>query len=168
LNRLSKLKSATAFAIYTVLSLPLFIVVLAMAAVFAPVAEPRKIPPELVGWWQAERFNPSQEIYERDSYNFAPEGLYSDGSTKAFKEGNCTIFISKVIVGQVSVEGSTLTLTPQQGTKTTENKCSGEKSEAPMELNKEVYHYQIHQQACGWVLCLAGRFGEQCLTPTKF
>jgi hypothetical protein len=167
LNDLSRFKSAIAFCTYNALNLVVFTVAAFMFVALAPVTEQelaaKRILSELEGVWEdRDRFPTEIEIYQ-----FYSSGNYWHSSLEWFNEGNCKIVTTVGWFGRMSVDGSTLTLTPNEGTREVENSCSGNTSEEISELTPEVYEYRIEKDEDGWRLCLSGRYGELCLTPKK-
>jgi hypothetical protein len=142
-----------------------------MDATLAPGRQESKaaLPAELVGAWELKNAASRGGVYSLDivSYKFFSDGRYFTVGTRGSTEGRCIKSVAQNALGRVSVEGSNLVLIPQKRTEMTQNGCSGEKSEAQMALDKEVYRYEIRQQPSGWTLCLTGRLGERCLIPTK-
>jgi hypothetical protein len=173
LNRLSKLRSGMAFAIFVTLSpFPLLAEGL-MAASTVPVnqAQTPTLPASLVGGWQTTRKTRSDGVTTVESirYKFFENGGYFRVSVTGSTDGRCTKQVSQEAFGRMAVEGSTLVFTPSKSTESTKEGCSEKKSESsrPLELNKEADQYQIRQQTSGQELCLAGRQGELCLTPDQ-
>jgi hypothetical protein len=176
LMHVSRLRSAIAFCIYAALS-PFLILVQALMAVVISVNQTAPpVPDELVGVWETNRQNNANGIhsFEHLAYSFsAPEskiartGNYLMFQLRGFTNGKCIIRMDQSESGSVLVKGSIIELAPYKRIRTTENGCTGTKSETPLDRSKSEYHYQITRQSSGWSLCLEDRFGQTCLTPKK-
>lgn len=172
LNHLSRLRSGIAFTVFVMLSPLVFLVETFMgSSTFLQHYAYEPLPAELVGSWETMRQTNFDGVLltERVGYKFVPERIYFSSDWKLSANGRCIKTTQYGAWGRVTVQGSTLILTSKQRTEIIDDKCSGKRSERPMEPRKtvEVYQYQIHKNVKSWELCLNGRFGEICLTPNK-
>jgi hypothetical protein len=171
LNRLSKLRSGIALAIFLTLSPFQLLIGLLMNASAVPLHPGTKptLPAELAGTWLRKREATSGGVHSGEliTYAFFPGDTYFIIATTGSTNGRCLRMTTRRERGRVTAEGSMLAFTPRERSEVTDDGCSGRKWEANLELAKEVCRYELHRRTTGWELCLAGRFGETCLTPGK-
>ncbi len=176
LLQVTRLRSAVALSLFVVLSPLLLLVQLLIGATFAPSRTGPVVPTDLVGLWQRSLQTESHGIHSSEvlGYSFAapesrmaPTGLYFMVKANSWAEGKCLIQSGQKEFGRLIVQGSSLTLVPQQRTQSAGNTCTGKSTEAPMNLSKTEYQFKVNQQPDGATLCLTVRFGQTCLSPRK-
>ena len=168
----SKVRSAVALFLFLI-SIP--ILVLGQYAMVALVMPPH-VPSDLVGRWHSltrqTDTNGITKVHTLDYSFFAPEfkmlpaGTYKLLERHGSSNGKCFSVATRTEFGQLVVLGPTVELTPQQGSETKDDQCTGKHSETPIDLGKAEYQYEITRQS-PWQLCLSDRFGKFCLTPEK-
>ncbi len=173
LNNSTRGRSAIALTVFTLLSpIPLAIQVLMQQNLMSEpdhrAAARGRIPLEMVGSWKATY--PATDSagipsIETATYKFGPGGDYDRIHQKSLKQGTCTNTAEENAHGQASVDGSTLTLVPRTHLGARYGSCSSERSVSTLNLDKEIYSFEIQHQATGWLLCLTDRYGQQCFLP---
>ena len=170
LNQTSKARSGIAFAIFLLLSPVALGLQLLMGSTLYSRA-PASFPAKLVGQWELVKDDRSTQIATHHAvmFRFDPNGYYLTLDTLGTTNGKCYTMVTNGSYGHATVAGPELTLHLQKHTETTNNNCTGTKSEVAKDLANDVYQYSIRQNpdAEGQQLCLMGRFGETCLNPKK-
>lgn len=130
----------------------------------APVAT--RVPPELVGEWQARRgsgssyYNPNSGSYGApngtiDSYKFFADGTYEHAMLMQNSLYNCTIRVFGRETGTTLVEGNRLTITPGPGTlEYTDNCRPNMNSKKATQMDQKKWHWQIGRDEHGVKLCV--------------
>ncbi len=173
LNNVSRARSAIALALFT-LTLPgLMFVQYLIERSSTPDQErsatARELPPEMVGLWRVVYAAGSTEApsTEASSYSFTSSGEYFTLRTSVARREACMLTTEENSYGHASVDARVLTLVPLKHTRRVSNSCSSDKTETALDLGKEIYPFEVRQQPTGWVLCLSGRYGQQCLSAAK-
>jgi hypothetical protein len=173
LTNVSRSRSAIALVVFTLLSPLLLAMQFFMQQNLMPAPERRgasagRLPLELIGIWKSKSARASDSIpsAEATTYDFFTSGEYFRIHRSSVVQGGCVVTALENSLGRASVDGSMLVLAPQKHTMKMINECSKEQTETSLDLGKEIHAFEIRHQPTGWVLCLSGRYGQQCLTAT--
>lgn len=169
LNQVSKARSGIAFAVYCLLSVPATVLVALIGSSGMPHQIRTTLPLELAGRWETRHDNVSGKEHSQEifTFNIGKDGYYFMLDVKGWTNGMCAKIDQDGSVGHITVAGPKLVLTQSSHTVMLDDRCTGKKSETKLELNKEVYQYEIRQSATGQQLYLSGRFGQQSLSPVR-
>lgn len=168
LNNLSRMRSAIALVVFLALTPVLMAIQIFMQSTVllsrdrAPV---RHFPAELSGLWKfndvtaADRSPPT----EGATYMFYPGGEYFSIHMSAASQGGCVTMTLENASGRATTDGAMLTLAQSKHSATSLNRCSGEKTEKTLPVETTTYAFEVRHLPAGWLLCLSGRYGQECL-----
>ncbi len=156
LNDASRRRSAIALAVFTVL-IPLMIVPQYLMggnlipSQESPATAAGDLPLEMIGLWKAGFTEGGNSVPsdEAATYDFFPNGEYFRIRKSTARQGACRIVTLDNASGYARVDGSMLVLVPLKRIKTVANGCTTEKVETPLDLDKEIYPFEIRHQPAG-------------------
>jgi len=166
LNGVSRERSAIALAIYTMTIPVLLALQYFLQGNYLPAkARGGELPLELVGLWKSNDAAGADGVPppEATTVDFFSNGDYFRIHRSTVRQGACVISTLENSQGRASVDGATVVLAPRKRSATSLNGCSREKLEKPLDPEKEIYSFEIRHELAGWVLCLSGRYGQECL-----
>jgi hypothetical protein len=171
LNDVSRGRSAIALTVFTVVSPALLGIQILMQYNLPGQKDPAsRLPRDLVGLWKtSDATGPDGgPSLEGTIYDFFATGEYARIHKGIVRQGTCAIAMRENASGRARVEGSVLILSPQKRLATSMNACSQEKGEKSLELDEETYAFEVRHQPTGWMLCLSGRYHQQCLNARAY
>jgi hypothetical protein len=167
LNSVSRARSATALAVFTLLS-PFLICIQILMQFNLTAAQDRtasgRLPLDMVGLWKLETPPGAQGAASTGAINyvFDDAGNYARRVKFTLRQGSCAKTTTQDSNGHASIQGAMLILAPRMNSQTESSSCSTGESSSDMPRMKEIYPFQIEHLPIGWRLCLIGRFGQQC------
>jgi hypothetical protein len=168
LNNLSRTRSAIALVVFLALTPLLMGIQTFMQAnvmLSRDRAAVRHFPADLSGLWKAndviatDRGPPT----EASTYMFYEGGEYFSIHMTTASQGGCATMTLENASGHATADGAMLTLAQTKHSATSLNGCSGQKTEKPLPTETNTYAYEVRHLPAGWLLCLSGRYGQECL-----